>query len=125
MSFIRGGHPTIYVSDMDRAVAFYTESLGLSLVFRAGDHYAEIDAGDGLVLGLHPQGPDSPKAGTAGAITVTLGVTCSCDEVVGELQAKGVRFPTAIRSDGPVRIVQFLDPDGNAMWLCEQPKGKP
>jgi len=53
---LKGGNATIYVSDMDRAVAFYTETLGLGLTFRAGDHWAGIDAGDGLQLGLHPAG---------------------------------------------------------------------
>jgi len=33
---IRGGMPTLYVSDLDRSVRFDTEALGL--VFRAGDH---------------------------------------------------------------------------------------
>jgi catechol 2,3-dioxygenase-like lactoylglutathione lyase family enzyme len=35
---IRGGMPTLYVSDLDRSVRFYIEALGLGLVFRAGDH---------------------------------------------------------------------------------------
>ena len=124
MSLIKGGHPTIYVTDMDRAIAFYTETLGLNLAFRAGDHYAEIDAGDGLTLGLHPVGQDSPTPGAHGAITVTLGVTGSLEDVVRKLEQSGVRFQTAIKSDGPVRIVGFEDSDGNAMWLCEQSKGQ-
>ena len=51
---IRGGNATIFVTDMDRAVSFYTETLSLRLTFRAGDHWASIDAGDGFRLGLHP-----------------------------------------------------------------------
>lgn len=120
MGMIKGGHPTIYVSDMDRAIAFYTETLGLKLSFRAGNYYAEVDAGDGLTLGLHPAGPDSPTPGASGAITVTLGVTESLEEVVRKLEQSGVRFRSSIQSDGPVRLVQFEDADGNAMWLCEQ-----
>ncbi len=124
MNLIHGGHPTIYVSDLDRAIAFYTETLGLKLAFRAGDHYAEIDAGDGLTLGLHPVGPESPTPGASGSITVTLGVTESLEDVVRKLEQSGVRFQSAIQSDGPVRIVRFEDTDGNAMWLCEQSKGQ-
>ena len=120
MNMIQGGHPTIYVTDMDRAIAFYTETLGLRLAFRAGDYYAEIDAGGGLTLGLHPVGPDSPTPGTSGSITVTFGVTGSLDDVVRELEASGVVFKTAIKADGPVRLVCFEDSDGNAMWLCEE-----
>ncbi len=124
MNLIRGGHPTIYVTDMNLAIAFYTETLGLTLAFRAGDHYAKIDAGDGLILGLHPVGPDSPTPGASGGITVTLGVTEPLDEVVRKLEGNGVRFKTAIQSDGPVRIVGFKDLDGNAIWLCEQSNGQ-
>ncbi len=109
---------------MDRAIAFYTETLGLCLTFRAGDHYAKIDAGGGLVLGLHPSGQDSPTPGVGGSITVTFGVTESLDQAVRKLEESGVRFRTAIQSDGPVRIVGFEDSDGNAMWLCEQSKGQ-
>ena len=123
MNQIHGGHPTIYVSDMDRAIAFYTATLGLTLAFRAGDYYAEIDAGAGLIIGLHPAGPDSPTPGACGAITVTLGVTESLEEVVRTLEKNGVRFQTAIQADGPVRIVRFEDSDGNAMWLCQESKG--
>jgi hypothetical protein len=55
---------------------------------------------------------------------VTLGVTGSLEEVVRKLEESGVRFQTEIQSDGPVRIVGFEDADGNAMWLCEQSKGR-
>src|SRR4029078_10354588 len=40
---IRGGNATIYVSDMQRAVDFYHGTLELPLVFRADDHWAELD----------------------------------------------------------------------------------
>ncbi len=93
MNLIHAGHPTIYVSDMDRAIAFYTETLGLSLAFRVGDHYAKVDAGDGLILGLHPVGPDSPTPGASGAITVTLGVTGPLEEVKRKLEQSGVSVP--------------------------------
>ena len=54
-AMIKGGSPTIFVTDMARAVAFYTEVLGLRLQYRDGDHFAMIDVGDGLSLGLHPR----------------------------------------------------------------------
>ncbi len=56
-SLISGGSPTIFVTDMDRAVRFYTETLGLGLKYRAGDHFAMIDAGGGLTIGLHRRRP--------------------------------------------------------------------
>ena len=51
---VTGGNATIIVSNMDRAVQFYTEVLGLKLTNRFGDHWATVDAGKGLTIGLHP-----------------------------------------------------------------------
>lgn len=52
MEFI-GANITIMVADMDRALNFYTEVLGLTLVNRYGNHWADIE-GPGITIGLHP-----------------------------------------------------------------------
>ena len=41
------------VQDMDRAVKFYTETLGFPLKVRFGNNWAEVDAGS-ISIGLHP-----------------------------------------------------------------------
>ena len=46
---IHGGHATVYVSNMDSAIRFYTEILGLKLTNRFGNHWATVKAGDTLV----------------------------------------------------------------------------
>ena len=118
-SAIQGAMPTIYVSDLNRAVAFYTETLGLKLLQQAGDHFAMIDAGRGSCLGLHPTGPKSPKAGRSGSISVGLNVAQPIEEVLKALEAKGVVFRGPIVNDGPVKLASFGDPDGNDLYLCE------
>ena len=61
---IHGGNSTLYVAIVDASIQFYTETLGLKLRMRAGSDWAEIDAGPGLILGLHPADPaHSPKHG--------------------------------------------------------------
>ncbi len=50
VEMIEGGTPTIYVSNMDRAVEFYTEVLGLGLISRYGNEWASVDVGKGLTL---------------------------------------------------------------------------
>lgn len=120
---ISGGNATIYVSDLDRAVKFYTDTLGLKLQFQAGPHFAQIDAGRGMALGLHPTGPQSPKAGQRGSISVGLAVTDPLDQVVSKLRAKGVVFRGPIVDDKQVRLAFFGDPDGNDLYLSEYKAG--
>ena len=111
---------TIYVSNMDRAVDFYTKTLGMPLAARWGDHYASIDLGRGAAIGLHPAGqPGSPTPGSRGAIQVGLAVAKPLEEVVASLQARGVAFRGPVIDDGPVRFAYFDDPDGNDLYLIE------
>ncbi len=115
---IHGGNATIFVSNMDRAVRFYTETLGLALQYRAGDHWAQVDAG-GMPIGLHPTGPEGPKPGPGGSIQVGLNVTEPIDEVVTTLRGRGVTFKGPVVDDGPVKLASFCDPDGNDLYLCQ------
>ena len=114
---IEGGIVTLYVSNMDRAVQFYTDTLGLKLRMRGGNMWSEIDAGGGLVLGLHGTHPGSPQPGQNGATQLTLNVSGSLEQVVETLTARGVVFPRPIRGENRVRVTQCLDPDGNALSL--------
>ena len=118
---IEGGGPTIYVSNMDRAVEFYTEVLGLGLISRYGDEWASVDAGKGLTLGLHPAAERMGAPGTLGSINVGFDVTESIDDVVRTLERRGVTFDGPIKADanGSIRLAFFGDPDGNSLYLCE------
>ena len=53
MQNLKSCNITVMVADMDNAVRFYTETLGLKLEHRYENHYAEIEA-PGLRIGLHP-----------------------------------------------------------------------
>jgi catechol 2,3-dioxygenase-like lactoylglutathione lyase family enzyme len=116
---ISGGNATIYVTDMDRSVSFYTETLGLRLDFRAGDHWASIDAGEGMQLGLHPASSRGPAPGTVGAVSVGLAVDESIEHVVSTLEKRGVVFHGPVDGDGKVKLAFFADPDGNPLHLVE------
>jgi len=120
---IQGITATIYVSDMDRAVDFYTNTLGLPLAGRWGDEYASIDLGKGVAIGLHPaRSPHSPKPGSGGSIQVGFAVGKPLDEVVEDLQSRGVVFRGPIVDDVQVRLAFFGDPDGNDLYLAEVKK---
>lgn len=115
---ISGGNVSIYVSDMDRAIEFYTSVVGLRLRVRIANEWAELDAGGGLILGLHPAHEGSVKPGTAGAINIELAVS-DMDAEVAALRERGVSFVGDIQNYQNVRLATFLDPDQNALLLAQ------
>ncbi len=118
---ITGGNATVYVSDMDRAVAFYVETLGLKLQQRAGNHWAQIQAGPSLTIGLHPKSAHGPAPGTSGAISIGLTIDEPMEKAVEVLTTKGVRFrgPIVKDEEGGIALAYFGDPDGNDLYLCQ------
>lgn len=117
---IEGGNASVYVADMDRAVQFYTEQMGLPLKTRVGDDWAEIDAGAGLIVGLHPaRPPETVSAGTVGAINIELKVTEPLENVVAVLRERGVSIVGEILDYENVRLQSVSDPDNNIILLAQ------
>jgi len=115
---ISGGMPTIFVSNMDAAVRFYTEALGLKLLERYGDHWASIDCGQGLTIGLHPASAQNPS-GRVGSITIGFRSSEPIRDTVAKLKARGVIFRGDIVDDTQLLVASFQDPDGNPFYLAE------
>jgi catechol 2,3-dioxygenase-like lactoylglutathione lyase family enzyme len=117
---ITGGNITVMVSNMDAAVRFYTETLGLKLANRYGDHWASVDAGGGLTIGLHPKSANYPTPGTKGSVVIGLAVDEPIQQVVDRLTSTGAHFIRPIRVDGFAgSFADFEDPDGNLLYLWE------
>jgi predicted enzyme related to lactoylglutathione lyase len=113
---------TIFVSDMDRAVAFYTDILNCRIQFRFGNEWAQLRSLDGTTIGLHPASQKSP-AGVKGSIELGISVEDGIENVVKEMKARGVKFTGPLIDDKEVLIAHFEDPDGNPFYLA-QPKQK-
>jgi catechol 2,3-dioxygenase-like lactoylglutathione lyase family enzyme len=115
---ISGGNATVYVSNMDSAVRFYTEVLGLALTNRFGDHWATVRAGNTLLIGLHPWSAKHPQPGTRGS--VQIGLVVSRDEPIEALAARlrkqGVEVSDIIKSE-EASYITFADPDGNQIYV--------
>ena len=92
---ISGGNATVFVSNMDAAVHFYTEVLGLKLTNRFGNSWATVEAGKGLTIGLHPASEKYPAPGTRGAMVLGLEIDEAIDKVVAQLTKNGVRIRMA------------------------------
>jgi catechol 2,3-dioxygenase-like lactoylglutathione lyase family enzyme len=116
---ISGGNVTVLVSNMDAAVDFYTNVLAMKLASRYDNHWATVDAGKGLVIGLHPASPKFPAPGTKGGMMIGLEVDEYIEDVVDRLQRKGVHFTGSIVNDGAGNFAHFEDPDGNELYLWE------
>jgi len=116
---ISGGNATVFVSDMDRAVRFYTEVLGLRLTNRFGDNWATVEAGKGLTIGLHPASPKYPAPGTKGSMVLGMEIDESIERAVSRLSERGVRIQGAVVQGESGRFVHLEDPDGNEIYLWE------
>jgi catechol 2,3-dioxygenase-like lactoylglutathione lyase family enzyme len=115
---ITGGNATVFVSNMDNAVRFYTEILGLRLTNRFGDHWATVDAGKGLTIGLHPASPKYPAPGTKGSMMLALEIGISIEQATARLSERGVRIGGIVR-DFAGNFADCEDPDGNPICLWE------
>lgn len=102
----------VMVSDMEKAIDFYTKKLGLTLLNHWGNHYAEIQA-PGLMIGLHPSSEKTVKGNN---MSIGLGVS-DFDDAVDNLKSLGIRLNTEL--DGWIRLAHFEDCDGNQLFLAE------
>ena len=103
----------IMISNMNEAIDFYQGKLGLELLNRYGDHYAEIQAPD-LLIGLHPA-----KNNTAYGNNISIGFgVMNFDDTINDLSAKGITF--TIQQEGWIRLAYFKDLDNNELFLAER-----
>jgi len=112
-----GGNVTVYVSDMDRSVRFYSETLGLKLAYRFGNNWASVEVGKGLTIGLHPASAEMPP-GRKGSLAIGLELSASIHDAVKALETRGVRFSGPINEGKAGSFVSFEDPDGNLLYLA-------
>lgn len=115
---IYGGNATVYVSNLDHAIRFYTDALGLKLTNRFGNHWATVQAGSTLVIGLHPWNPRHPKPGTRGAVQVGLVVSqdTPIQDFAARLRTHGVAVSEIVDTESG-RYITFADPDGNLIYI--------
>lgn len=105
LSSARIGQVTINVHDLDLAVAFYRDTLGLRFLFQAGPKMAFFDcSGIRLMLAL-PERPEFDHPSSAIYFQVA-----NIEAVAETLQARGVLF------DGPPHLIAAM-PDHN-LWMA-------
>jgi lactoylglutathione lyase len=95
-----------FIADMDRAVRFYRDIIGLPLKFQSPG-WSEFATGD-ITLALHPASEKNP----AGKVEMGFNVP-NLQEFHAEMQAKGVGFLMApAKQDFGGMLAQFVDSEG-------------
>ena len=108
-------HVMLWTMDMDRAVGFYGDLLGLKLINRYGNEWAEFDAGP-VKIGLHGGG-DRSSVPPGGTVVLRVG---DLDSAKVGLRSGGVVFEDHDGEvEGLARFAMFADPDGNALQIIE------
>ena len=118
---VNGGNATVFINNMDAAVRFYTEVLGLELSSRYGDHWATVEAGK-FTIGLHPASEKQPAPGTKGSTMIGLQLNEPIKQATERLRAQGVNFLGEILCADEGNFIHFEDPSGNELYLWESPK---
>ena len=101
-----------FVSDMDAAVAFYRDTLGMTLLFQS-PFWSEFDTG-GTKLALHPASDENP----AGTVQLGLAIP-DIDDFHAAGRAKGLVFTSAPTEVHGTRIARFRDLDGAEISVSE------
>ena len=99
-----------FVSDMDRAVAFYRDTLGLKLRF-ASPFWSEFDTGS-VGLALHPASDRNPAG------SVQLGFTTpDLPGVYAAREAAGLSFTAPPKDEHGTLLARMLDCEGAEVSL--------
>ena len=121
---VRGATATVMVRDVERAVRFYTDRLGLHLrashVDPAAD-WAEVEA-PGLRLLLVGSGlPPAREPAIPSPVPVAVGFEVEdLEEAMRVLRRRGIGFEREIAEGTEHRIAWFADPDGNPLYLRQE-----
>ncbi len=107
------------VEDMERAVRFYRDALGLQVKGQQPE-WTEIDA-NGLLIGLN--GREKASARSEGGAVISFQPDGSIEDEVERLKQAGVNFTGDISSYEWGRIVPFRDSEGNDLQLYAPPQG--
>ncbi len=117
-------YTSVFVSDQDRALDFYTNVLGLEKGIENptpdGPRFLTVGVrGDDFQLVLWPGTPGQAQP-VMGRIPASYTIeTANCRQAVEELTARGVKFDNGVLEQPWGYIAPFQDPDGNRLQLRE------
>ncbi len=124
-AFVKRVHGVRYqVTDVARAVTFYTEHLGFTLEHQQLPAFASVSLGDVQIFLSGPEAsgsrpmPNGQRQEPGGWNRVVLKVT-DLPGYIAELKNAGLRFRNDMETGPGGRQIQVEDPDGNPIELFE------
>ncbi|MFQ5837452.1 MAG: VOC family protein [Thermoplasmata archaeon] len=110
-------HVVVFVSDMSRAIKFYTQTLGIPLKFES-EGWSEL-ATEGVWIGLHESNLSPEDRSKNEGMRVVFRVD-DVEEAYRELKTKGVtltREPEVINPHTGERLAELMDTEGNRISI--------
>jgi predicted enzyme related to lactoylglutathione lyase len=107
---------TVYVQDQDRALAFYTEKLGLKV-------FTDQPMGEGRWIELQVPGAETllvlwkDAAHTAGPMPAVVFVAANVQRAYEELKGRGVEFTDPPRKEPWGEFAMLKDSEGNLVMI--------
>ena len=111
----------VSVSDAERSVAFYSETLGLRQTSAFPPSWYEFDAG-GSTIALGKPPPEAPQPPYNNGVSVALAVP-DVHVAVEELRARGVPILQETQETSVCFMALIADPDGTLLWLHQRKDG--
>lgn len=113
----RIGNVFYVVEDMDAAVAFYGDRLGLPLKFRDGDRWATFDVGGATLALASPEEAGGAAPGSGAVVSLRVADAEAWTRAASERGVEAGPIET-----GPhERRVRLTDPDGNRIVVYSPP----
>lgn len=115
----------VVVNDLNKALKFYTESLGFKLLEHQADYgWAEVSGSSGARLGIAQASACSEEdsdLGTMPGINAVVAITVdNIDKTIAAYKAKGVKLIGKKQEvPGQVVLQTLEDPDGNKFQLAQ------
>lgn len=116
------GNVWVFVSNFERSIKFFRDTLGLPLKEQHGAISAEFfKSGTTLGIGVTNSERERKMVGRRPGITFRVG---DIEEVCEHLKRKKVKFSEPLHTEPWGKIAIFKDPDGNEFAIMEPRRKK-
>ncbi len=109
---------SIHVTNMERAVAFYRDALGLRAA-QIWPNWAEFPLKGGVLLGVHLESDCGAGGRRSGGATGLYFPVEGIKKVVTQLRKRGVKITGEVTRHSYGTVAYFADPDGNEFGLID------